>query len=94
MGSFPDLRYSPMLQSDVAFKAVVIDGVLTENGMLPFPKVLSSQDAESIRAYLTQLANEVRNSPPAPFFGPGGPRPAGAQGQGASAPAPEVGLHQ
>ncbi len=95
MGGFPDLRYSAMLQSDVAFKSIVIDGVLTENGMLSFAKALTPQDAEAIRAHITKLANEVKNAPPAPAFGgPGGPRPP----QGASAPAPtpvpQTGLHQ
>jgi quinohemoprotein ethanol dehydrogenase len=94
MGGFPDLRYSAMLQSDAAFKAVVLDGVLTENGMLSFAKALKAVDVEAIRSHLTKLANEVRNAPPPPpFAGPGGagaplPPPAPA---GAAAP---TGLHQ
>ena len=94
MGGFPDLRYSALLQSDAAFKAVVLDGVLTENGMLSFAKALKPADVEAIRSHLTQLANDVRNAPPAPpFAGPGGaraplPPPAPA---GTAAP---TGLHQ
>src|SRR5690606_31633485 len=41
MGGFPDLRYSPFLNSDAGFKAVVIDGALTEAGMVSFEKALS-----------------------------------------------------
>ena len=93
MGGFPDLRYSALLQSDVAFKTVVIDGALTENGMLSFAKTLSAKDAEAIRAYLTTQANEVRNQPAGPAFGgPGGARPTGAPPQ---APVvPTTGMHQ
>ncbi len=91
MGGFPDLRYSALLQSDAAFKAVVIDGVLTENGMLSFAKALKPQDAESIRAWVTKLANDVRNAPPAQTFGPAGPpQPAPAN---TPPPAPQTGLH-
>ena len=96
MGGFPDLRYSALLQSDVAFKTVVIDGVLTENGMLSFAKAISTNDAEAIRAYLTTQANEVRDRPAAPPFG--GPAGGGAAAQ-AAIPAPppvvpQTGLHQ
>ena len=102
MGGFPDLRYSAMLQSDAAFKAIVIDGVLTENGMLSFAKALTPQDAEAIRAHLTKLANDVKNAPPGPPGFPGGaaggarPPPAAAPANG-SAPVPTTppaGLHQ
>jgi PQQ-dependent dehydrogenase (methanol/ethanol family) len=91
MGGFPDLRYSALLQSDAAFKAVVIDGVLTENGMLSFAKTLKPQDAESIRAWVTKLANDVRNAPPAPTFGPAGPPQAAPATT--PPPAPQTGLH-
>jgi quinohemoprotein ethanol dehydrogenase len=93
MGNFPDLRYSPMISSDAAFKAVVIDGALTENGMLSFAKALTPQDAEAIRAHLTKLANDAKNSPPAPFGFPGGPPP-GTAPTTPVAPAPQTGLHQ
>jgi hypothetical protein len=95
MGGFPDLRYSALLQSDVAFKTVVIDGALTENGMLSFAKTLSVKDADAIRAYVTTLANEVRNSPPPAFGGPGGGGAAAAGGAPALAPVvPQTGMHQ
>ncbi|MEP7314164.1 MAG: PQQ-dependent dehydrogenase, methanol/ethanol family, partial [Pseudomonadota bacterium] len=72
MGGFPDLRYSPMLLSGDAFKAIVIDGALTENGMLSFAKTLTAQDAEAIRAHLTRVANDLKANPPPPGagFGP------------------------
>jgi quinohemoprotein ethanol dehydrogenase len=93
MGGFPDLRYSALLQSDAAFRAVVIDGVLTENGMLSFAKALKPQDTEAIRAWVTKLANDVRSAPPAPpFGGPGGPPPGGAPAA-MPPPAPQTGLH-
>jgi quinohemoprotein ethanol dehydrogenase len=94
MGNFPDLRYSPMLSSDAAFKAVVIDGALTENGMLSFAKALTPQDAEAIRAHLTKLANVAKNSPPAPFGFPGGGPPPAAAPTTPAAPAAQSGLHQ
>ena len=63
MGGFPDLRTTPMMQSAEVFKAIVIDGALTENGMMSFNKVLSPADAEAIRSHLVRLANDVRDNP-------------------------------
>ena len=103
MGGFPDLRYTAMLQSADAFKAIVIDGALTENGMLSFRKTLTAQDAEAIRSHLTRLSNEVKNAPPraAGGFGgagggargPAGPAP-GAPGAAAPQQQSAAGLHQ
>jgi PQQ-dependent dehydrogenase (methanol/ethanol family) len=64
---FPDLRYAGALHSADAFKAIVIDGALEPNGMVSFRKILESQDAEAIRAYVTHLANEATavSAPPA-----------------------------
>lgn len=90
MGGFPDLRYSGLLQSDVAFKSVVIDGVLTENGMLSFAKALKPQDVEAIRAWVTKLANDVKNQPAQTFQGPG----AGRATPSTAPPAPATGMHQ
>ncbi|MEO6186999.1 MAG: PQQ-dependent dehydrogenase, methanol/ethanol family [Steroidobacteraceae bacterium] len=101
MGGFPDLRYSVYLGSDAAFKAVVIDGALTENGMLSFKKVLTAEDAEAIRAHLTRVANNLKANPPPAGGrgpggggGPGGPRPPAAPAAGASAATEQTGLHQ
>ena len=55
-GMFPDLRYSPALATDVAFKQVVLDGVRTQNGMVSFAKALTAADVEAVRAYLVGRA--------------------------------------
>jgi PQQ-dependent dehydrogenase (methanol/ethanol family) len=96
-GGFPDLRYSALLLSAEGFKAVVYDGVLTENGMLSFKKALSQQDVEAIRAHLAALANDLKRHPQPAFAGFGGPRPppAPAPAQSPGTPtSPPVGLYQ
>ena len=90
---FPDLRYAGALWSADAFKAIVIDGALQDNGMVSFAKVMTPQDAEAIRSYVVTIANEAKNAPPAPAFGgpggPGGPPPAAPAAPAATAaPAP------
>ncbi|MEO6078742.1 MAG: PQQ-dependent dehydrogenase, methanol/ethanol family [Steroidobacteraceae bacterium] len=59
-GMFPDLRYSGALGSAQAFKAIVIDGALTKNGMVSFAAAMSADDAEAIRAYIVGKANAAR----------------------------------
>lgn len=55
----PDLRHTPLLDNADAFKAVVIDGSLAgNNGMVSFKSALSPDDADAIRHYLIQRANE------------------------------------
>ncbi|HVY81412.1 MAG TPA: hypothetical protein VG994_10560 [Steroidobacteraceae bacterium] len=73
-------------------RAVVLDGVLTENGMLSFKKTLSPEDVEAIRAHLVRLAHDLQKHPEPPFpFGPRPPAPA----SGSQTPAvPQIGLHQ
>lgn len=68
---FPDLRYAAALNNPELFRLIVIDGVLTPNGMVSFRKVLSPEDAEAIRAYVTQLAHQAKNAPAG--RGPGAP---------------------
>jgi PQQ-dependent dehydrogenase (methanol/ethanol family) len=90
---FPDLRYAGALHGAEAFKAIVIDGVLTPNGMVSFKQVLSEQDAEAIRAHVVRLANHAKNNPQLTQQGaPGAPPPAAAPAPAASpatpAPAP------
>jgi alcohol dehydrogenase (cytochrome c)/quinohemoprotein ethanol dehydrogenase len=72
---FPDLKYAAALNSPELFKAIVIDGIMQNNGMVSFKEHLSTDDAESIRAYVVSLANEAKNNPQ-PAFPFGGPRPA------------------
>jgi alcohol dehydrogenase (cytochrome c)/quinohemoprotein ethanol dehydrogenase len=83
VGGFPDLRYSPFLGSEAAFRAVVLDGALAEAGMLPFTKAMSREDAEAVRAHLVNLANTLKASGGA-AVAPAG-RDAGAGGRGAGA---------
>lgn len=76
---FPDLRYAAALNAPELFKAIVLDGVLENNGMVSFGETLSEEDAEEIRAYVVSLANDAKDNPqPGPFggAGPGGPPPA------------------
>jgi len=64
---FPDLRYAAALNVDALFKAIVIDGVLQNNGMVSFAEQLTVEDAEAIRAYVVSLANaelQARAAPP------------------------------
>jgi hypothetical protein len=55
------------------FKAIVVDGALTESGMISFKNALKAEDAEAIRSFLAARANELKRHPPPPMFGPGGP---------------------
>jgi len=57
VGTFPDLRYSPMLQTLDAWETVVIDGVLTSGGMVSFASSLEDADADAIRQYVIAQAH-------------------------------------
>jgi PQQ-dependent dehydrogenase (methanol/ethanol family) len=48
----PDLFRSAMARSPEAWKAVVIDGVLADNGMASFKEYLTPEQSEAIRAYI------------------------------------------
>jgi len=65
-GLFPDLRYSPTINSSDAFRAVVLDGVLTPRGMVSFRERFGDEDAEAVRAYITQRAHQALPARPAP----------------------------
>jgi quinohemoprotein ethanol dehydrogenase len=65
-GLFPDLRYSPMINSAEAFRAVVLDGVLTPRGMVSFRERFGAEDAEALRAYITQRAHQALPARPRP----------------------------
>jgi quinohemoprotein ethanol dehydrogenase len=56
-GLFPDLRYSPMINTTEAFRAVVIEGVLAPKGMGSFKERFGVAEAEALRAYITQRAH-------------------------------------
>jgi PQQ-dependent dehydrogenase (methanol/ethanol family) len=64
-GLFPDLRYSPMINSADAFRSVVIDGVLTPRGMVSFRERFGADEAEAVRAYITQRAHQAIPARPA-----------------------------
>ena len=58
-GETPDLRYTPLLASD-SFYDVVLGGALKSQGMVSFARVLTKDQATSIRAYLIQRANDTK----------------------------------
>ena len=72
-GMFPDLRYAGAINTPETFKTIVLDGALTQNGMVSFARAIMPADAEAIRAYLVNRAIDAKNHPP-----PGPPAPAAA----------------
>jgi mono/diheme cytochrome c family protein len=55
-GVLPDLRRSGALASQDAWRSIVIGGALSNAGMISFAKYLRADDAEAIRAYVTNAA--------------------------------------
>jgi len=66
-GVFPDLRYSAMLRSPEAFRAVVLGGALQKSGMASFKARLTPRDVQAVRAYLIERANDLKAHPPRPL---------------------------
>jgi mono/diheme cytochrome c family protein len=62
-GLFPDLRYSPMINTAEAFRSVVMDGLLQSRGMVSFKERFGPEDAEAVRAYITQRAHQAMTPP-------------------------------
>ena len=56
-GVLPDLRWSAYTASEEAWKGVIIDGNLSDLGMVSFADVVTPQDAEAIRAYVVAQAH-------------------------------------
>jgi quinohemoprotein ethanol dehydrogenase len=56
----PDLRRSRMLTDKASWKNVVIDGALTDRGMVSWVKYLTVADAEAIRAYVGEQARALQ----------------------------------
>jgi len=56
----PDLRRANALSDRAAFRAIVIDGALTMNGMASFRDYLTPDQAESVRAYLSGEAEKLK----------------------------------
>ena len=51
-GVIPDLRWSYQTADKESWSDIVMDGALTDNGMISFKDYLSADDAEAIRAYV------------------------------------------
>ncbi|SFF89773.1 alcohol dehydrogenase (cytochrome c)/quinohemoprotein ethanol dehydrogenase [Novosphingobium sp. CF614] len=57
-GVLPDLRRSAVLADGGAWQMIVHDGMLKENGMVAWSKVMSAGEIETIRHYVIKRANE------------------------------------
>ncbi len=62
---FPDLRYSPALNSPEAFNAIVLEGALQSAGMAPFKGKMTTDEVQSVRAYMIERANQAKEAPTA-----------------------------
>jgi quinohemoprotein ethanol dehydrogenase len=60
-GVLPDLRWSPYTSDPEVWQEVVRDGVLADAGMIGFDKILSTEDAEAIRAYVIAQAHNAQS---------------------------------
>jgi mono/diheme cytochrome c family protein len=56
-GLLPDLRASPAINGEL-WNSIVIDGVLTDRGMVSFASELDGADVLAIRAYIIARAHE------------------------------------
>jgi quinohemoprotein ethanol dehydrogenase len=54
----PDLRYSANLENADGWRRVVIDGVLREQGMVSWSRVMNAEQADTIRHYVIRRAHE------------------------------------
>jgi len=63
-GVFPDLRYSERLQDLDAWNSVVLEGELSDGGMVSFAEQMEPSDAAAVRQYVISraiaLADELR----------------------------------
>jgi mono/diheme cytochrome c family protein len=57
-GAIPDLRHSAMIANSAAFESVVLEGAMLDNGMASFAEVLEEDDAEAVRAFIVNRANQ------------------------------------
>ena len=62
---FPDLRYSAALNSAAAFNAIVLEGALQTAGMASFKGKMSTEEVQSVRAYMIERANQAKEAPTA-----------------------------
>ena len=57
-GVLPDLRYSFSLGDRDVWEAILVDGALTQNGMVAFASELDEDEREALRAYIVHRAHE------------------------------------
>ncbi|MXP00659.1 PQQ-dependent dehydrogenase, methanol/ethanol family [Altererythrobacter xixiisoli] len=62
----PDLLRSQIATNRDAWRGVVIDGALADNGMASFAEQLTPDQAEAVRGYVLSAAREAAAKPPAP----------------------------
>lgn len=55
-GVLPDLRHSYSITDQDVWEKIILEGALTQNGMVSFAKELSPEDSEAIRAYVVSRA--------------------------------------
>ena len=58
-GVLPDLKRSAALSEAATWQAIVHDGLLKDNGMVSFAKILSAEEIEHVRAFVASKAREV-----------------------------------
>lgn len=57
-GVLPDLRYSFALGDRDVWDAILVDGALTQNGMVAFASEIDAAEREALRAYIVHRAHE------------------------------------
>ena len=62
----PDLRYSPYLAAEEAFRRPPLDGVLATRGMPAFSDSLRAEDIDAIHAYIVRMAHSFAPQADAP----------------------------
>ncbi len=58
-GVLPDLRHSAYAADAEAWRGIVIEGALSDRGMISFAPIFSDADAEAIRAFVVRQANQT-----------------------------------
>lgn len=58
-GVTPELRRSPVVADKDVWKSIVVDGALADNGMVGFEGLLSPEDADAIRGFVSSKASEL-----------------------------------
>ena len=58
-GVIPDLRHTPAAKH-IAFREIVLDGILRDRGMVGFKDVLTEDDVVAIQGYVIAEAHELQ----------------------------------